>query len=99
MKARKLIDDLIKSVEENNLMSWQFSRLVETLRRTCKKTLIKIWDNCYNDEKCRFVQRNLECDLLAWFFICHRWCNFLKNFYDYICNVGISYGINDCWTC
>lgn len=71
MKVRKLIDDLIKSVEENNLMSWQFSRLVETLRRTCKKTLIKIWDNCYYDEKRRFVQRNLECDLLAWFFICH----------------------------
>ncbi|CAH3156874.1 unnamed protein product [Pocillopora meandrina] len=49
----KLIDDLIKSVEENDLMSWQFSRLVETLRRACKKTLIKIWDNCYNDEKRR----------------------------------------------
>ena len=81
MKVRKLIDDLIKSVEENNLMSWQFSRLVETLRRTCKKTLIKIWDNCYNDEKRRFVQRNLECDLLAWFFICHPMVQLFKNFF------------------
>lgn len=51
--VKKVINYLIKSVEENNWMSWQFSRLVETLRRACKKTLIKIWNDCYNDEKHR----------------------------------------------
>ncbi|KAL9951822.1 hypothetical protein ACROYT_G044557 [Oculina patagonica] len=52
-ETMKMIDFLIKSVEQKDWVAWKFTALVETLRKVDKQTLIKIWNHCYNDEQHR----------------------------------------------
>lgn len=53
MKTEKMMDSLVKSVEQKEWKAWKFTALVETLRKVDKQTLLEMWEHCYNDDKHR----------------------------------------------
>ena len=68
----KLIEFLIKSVDEKRWMSYKFTALVEMLRKVDKETLIRIWDRCYNDDRLRYLCF-YDLDFKMLWFNCNIW--------------------------